>query len=127
MQLHAHGRAKVGRRRTHLRRAARAFFPDSIRAAAGTNVAAVARAMADLYDMQHDPALQDRLTYASPTSGHRVGLSFIQPRSVDDLVRRRDMVKTCMDATCGMFGRSPDFMSIMVMGFACAGGVRRSG
>ena len=82
--------------------------------------AAAARTMADLYDMQHDPALQERLTYASPTSGDRVGLSFIQPKSVDDLVRRRDMVKTWMDATCGMFGRSPDFMNIMVTGFACA-------
>ena len=60
------------------------------------------------------------MTYVSPTSGERVGLSFIQPRSVDDLVRRRDMVKTWMDATCGMFGRSPDFMNIMITGFACA-------
>jgi 4-hydroxyphenylacetate 3-monooxygenase len=82
--------------------------------------AAAARSMAELYDMQHDPALQETLTYPSPTSGHRVGLSFIQPKSVEDLVRRRDMVKVWMDATCGMFGRSPDFMNIMVTGFACA-------
>jgi 4-hydroxyphenylacetate 3-monooxygenase len=82
--------------------------------------AAAARSMADLYDMQHDPALREQLTYPSPTSGERVGLSFIQPRSVEDLVRRRDMVKTWMDATCGMFGRSPDFMNIMLTGFACA-------
>ncbi len=81
---------------------------------------AAARSMADLYDMQHHPELRERLTYVSPTSGERVGLSFIQPRSVDDLVRRRDMVKTWMDATCGMFGRSPDFMNIMITGFACA-------
>jgi 4-hydroxyphenylacetate 3-monooxygenase len=82
--------------------------------------AAAARSMADLYDMQHDPRLQEKLTYVSPASGERVGLSFIQPRSIDDLVRRRAMVKTWMDATCGMFGRSPDFMNIMVTGFACA-------
>jgi 4-hydroxyphenylacetate 3-monooxygenase len=82
--------------------------------------AAAARSMAELYDMQHDPALREQLTYPSPTSGERVGLSFIQPRSVEDLVRRRDMVKTWMDATCGMFGRSPDFMNIMLTGFACA-------
>jgi len=81
---------------------------------------AAARSMADLYDMQHDPAQRDKLTYTSPTSGDRVGLSFIQPRSIDDLVRRREMVKIWMDATCGMFGRSPDFMNIMVTGFACA-------
>jgi aromatic ring hydroxylase len=28
------------------------------------------------------------------------------------------MVKTWMDATCGMFGRSPDFLNIMLTGFA---------
>ena len=43
--------------------------------------------------MQHDPALIDRMTFRSPTSGERVGLSFIEPRSVEDLIRRRDMVK----------------------------------
>jgi 4-hydroxyphenylacetate 3-monooxygenase len=82
--------------------------------------AAAACSMAELYDMQHAEALTARLTYASPTSGERVGLSFIQPKTVEDLVRRRDMVKVWMDATCGMFGRSPDFMNIMLTGFACA-------
>src|SRR4051812_15031176 len=82
--------------------------------------AGAAQSMAELYDMQHDPALRDKLTYPSPTSGDRVGLSFIQPKSTDDLVRRRTMVKTWMDATCGMFGRSPDFMNINVTGYASA-------
>src|SRR5215217_6340559 len=83
-------------------------------------LAGAAQSMAELYEMQHDPALRDRLTYTSPSSGQRVGLSFIEPRSVEDLVRRRDMVKTWMDATCGMFGRSPDFMNITLLGFAAA-------
>jgi 4-hydroxyphenylacetate 3-monooxygenase len=82
--------------------------------------AAAAYTMAELYDMQRDPKMVERLTYKSPTSGDRVGLSFIQPKSIDDLVRRREMVKTWMDATCGMFGRSPDFMNITLSGFACA-------
>jgi 4-hydroxyphenylacetate 3-monooxygenase len=80
--------------------------------------AGAAQSMAELYDMQHDAALAERVTFASPSSGDRVGLSFIGPRSVDDLIRRRDMVKTWMDATCGMFGRSPDFLNIMLTGFA---------
>jgi 4-hydroxyphenylacetate 3-monooxygenase len=82
--------------------------------------AGAAQTMAELYDMQHDPTLTDKMTYASPSSGERVGLSFIQPQSVDDLVRRRGMVKIWMDATCGMFGRSPDFMNINLAGFASA-------
>ena len=82
--------------------------------------AEAARSLAALYDMQHDAALNEQMTFRSPTSGERVGLSFIEPRSVDDLIRRRDMVKIWMDASCGMFGRSPDFMNIFVTAFASA-------
>src|ERR1051325_11409130 len=82
--------------------------------------AGAAQSMAELYDMQDDPALSERMTFASPSSGERVGMSFIVPKTVDDLVRRRAMVKTWMDATCGMFGRSPDFMNINLTGFAAA-------
>jgi 4-hydroxyphenylacetate 3-monooxygenase len=82
--------------------------------------AGAARVMAALYDMQHEPSLRARMTYASPSSGEPVGLSFIQPASVDDLVRRREMVKTWNDSTCGMLGRSPDYMNIMLTGFASA-------
>src|SRR6185312_5700529 len=82
--------------------------------------AAAARTMAELYDMQHDPALRARMTYASPETGEPAGLSFLQPRSIDDLVLRREMVKLWADATCGMMGRSPDFMNIMLTGYASA-------
>ncbi len=82
--------------------------------------AGAAHSAAALYDMQGDPALAERMTYRSPTSGERVGLSFIQPASVEDLVRRREMVKVWADATCGMLGRSPDYMNIMLTGFASA-------
>jgi 4-hydroxyphenylacetate 3-monooxygenase len=81
---------------------------------------AAARSLAQLYDMQHDAALVDRMTFISPTSGERVGLSFIEPQSVDDLIHRRDMVKIWADATCGMFGRSPDYMNIFITAFASA-------
>src|SRR6202030_4788187 len=70
--------------------------------------------------MQHDPALIDRMRFRSPTNGERVGLSFIEPRSVEDLIGRRDMVKIWADATCGMFGRSPDYMNIFITAFASA-------
>jgi 4-hydroxyphenylacetate 3-monooxygenase len=82
--------------------------------------AAAAQSLAELYQMQHDPVFIDRMTFRSPASGELVGLSYIEPRSVEDLVRRRDMVKTWMDATCGMFGRSPDFMNIFFTAFASA-------
>ncbi len=78
------------------------------------------QSIADLYDMQCDPALVDKMTFTSPTSGARVGLSYIQPRSADDLRRRREMMKTWMDAVGGMMGRTPDFLNVMVSAYASA-------
>lgn len=78
------------------------------------------QSIADLYDMQCDPALSDRMTFCSPTSGARVGRSFMLPRSAEDLRLRRDMMKTWMDAVGGMMGRTPDFLNVMVSAHASA-------
>src|SRR5262244_2735850 len=59
--------------------------------------AGAAQSMAELYEMQHDPEIAERLSFASPSSGERVGLSFVIPETVEDLVRRRDMVKLWAD------------------------------
>src|SRR2546425_5205084 len=78
------------------------------------------RAIASLYDMQHDPGLRDDMTYVSPTSGERVGLSFIVPRTREELERRRVMMLHWARATCGMMGRSPDFMNVTFAAWAAA-------
>src|SRR2546425_11144172 len=78
------------------------------------------RAIAALYDMQHDPKLRDEMTYVSPTSGERVGLSFIVPRTREELERRRVMMLHWARATCGMMGRSPDFMNVTFAAGAAA-------
>jgi 4-hydroxyphenylacetate 3-monooxygenase len=101
----------------------RQIFMDGERIADVTSdrrTGAAAHTLAELYDMQHNPALVDKMSFTSPSSGERIGLSFIEPRTVDDLISRRVMVKTWMDATCGMFGRSPDFLNIMLTGLAAA-------
>lgn len=82
--------------------------------------AGAAQSLGELFDMQHDPVLVEQMTFKSPSSGQPVGLSFIEPRSEGDLVRRRGMVKIWMDRTCGMFGRSPDFLNVMLTGLAAA-------
>jgi 4-hydroxyphenylacetate 3-monooxygenase len=82
--------------------------------------AGAACTLAELYDMQHDAPLADRMVFASPSNGEPVGLSFIEPKTVDDLIRRREMIKLWMDRTCGMFGRSPDFLNVMLTGLAAA-------
>jgi 4-hydroxyphenylacetate 3-monooxygenase len=78
-----------------------------------------AQAIAALYDLQHDPQLHDAMTYPSPSSGERVGLSFIVPRTRAELERRGEMMLRWARATCGMMGRSPDFMNVT---FAAWGG-----
>ena len=77
--------------------------------------------MAKLMDMQHDARLRDEMTYESPTTGDRVGLSFIPPRTLEDLERRRVMMHHWARTTCGMMGRSPDFMNVNMMAMAAAG------
>src|SRR5262249_11330793 len=78
------------------------------------------RAIASLYETQHDLGLRDEMTYVSPTSGERVGLSFIIPRTREDLERRREMMLHWARATCGMMGRSPDFMNVTFAAWAGA-------
>ena len=80
-----------------------------------------ARSVAALYDMQHDPALRDEMTYTSPTTGQRVGLSFITPKTTDDLARRRVMMSHWAHTSFGMMGRTPDFLNTSLMAMAGAG------
>ena len=79
-----------------------------------------ARAVAALYDMQHERTLRDEMTYVSPSTGDRVGLSFIIPRTREDLERRRVMMLHWARHSCGMMGRSPDFMNVTFAAWAGA-------
>ncbi|MGE3536003.1 MAG: 4-hydroxyphenylacetate 3-monooxygenase, oxygenase component [Candidatus Tectimicrobiota bacterium] len=79
-----------------------------------------AQAIAALYDMQHDPAQRDAMTYVSPSSGERVGLSFIIPRRQQELEQRRTAMLNWARSTCGMMGRSPDFMNVTYAAWAAA-------
>lgn len=71
-----------------------------------------ARAIASLYDMQCDPKYRDAMTFVSPGTGNRLGMSFIVPRTREELEARRTMMLNWARTTCGMMGRSPDFMNV---------------
>ena len=77
-------------------------------------------AIAALYDLQHDPKLRDEMTFVSPTSGERLGLSFIIPRTREELARRGVMMLRWARTTCGMMGRSPDFMNVTFAAWAAS-------
>ena len=76
------------------------------------------QSLARLYDLQHEDL--DVMTYVSPATGERVGLSFLAPRTRDDLARVRAMMKRWADYSGGMMGRSPDYLNRSVMAFANA-------
>jgi anthranilate 3-monooxygenase (FAD) / 4-hydroxyphenylacetate 3-monooxygenase len=74
--------------------------------------------IARLYDLQHDPAHKDILTYKSPSSGQPVATAFMAPRTLEDLVKRRKAFQLVAEATFGLMGRSPDFMNTVLLAFA---------
>src|SRR5580692_11524986 len=75
---------------------------------------------ADLYDMQHDPAYRDVLTYPSPTTGAPVATSFLTPKTAEDLVKRRQAAKLWADRSLGMLGRTGDYLNSALMALATA-------
>lgn len=79
------------------------------------------KSQAKLYDMQHEKACTNILTFISPSSGQRVGITYLEPKAKKDLVKRRRAVQLWARQNAGMMGRSPDYMNTVVMTFAaCA-------
>ncbi len=78
------------------------------------------RAIAHLYDMQHEAELREVMTFASPSTGEPVGRSFDMPKSKEALETRSKMMLNWARATCGMMGRSPDFMNVTFAAWGAA-------
>ncbi|HEY6282522.1 MAG TPA: 4-hydroxyphenylacetate 3-monooxygenase, oxygenase component [Nitrososphaerales archaeon] len=78
----------------------------------------ISKSLAALCDMQVRPELLDTMTYESPTSGDRVGMSFLQPRSKEDLGKRTKMMKTWADFSGGIMGRTGDYLNSAIMAMA---------
>ncbi|MBD7986289.1 4-hydroxyphenylacetate 3-monooxygenase, oxygenase component [Sporosarcina sp. Sa2YVA2] len=75
---------------------------------------------ASLYDLQVQPELLDEMTFESPTTKERVGMSYLQPRTKDDLAKRRKMIERWARQSYGLLGRSPDYLNTVIMSFACS-------
>jgi anthranilate 3-monooxygenase (FAD) / 4-hydroxyphenylacetate 3-monooxygenase len=73
--------------------------------------------LAALYDTQHDPELQDKLTYVVPETGARAGLAFMPAKSAADLRKRREAYRIWAETNFGLMGRSPDFMNVTLLAF----------
>ncbi|WLV25211.1 4-hydroxyphenylacetate 3-monooxygenase, oxygenase component [Aciduricibacillus chroicocephali] len=73
---------------------------------------------AHLYDMQLKPAFKDIMTFPSPTTGDPVGMSYLMPRTKEDLLKRRHMIELWARQTGGILGRSPDYLNTVLTGLA---------
>ncbi|MTH55505.1 4-hydroxyphenylacetate 3-monooxygenase, oxygenase component [Bacillus mangrovi] len=73
---------------------------------------------AALYDLQLLPEKLDRMTYRCPDTKELTGLSFLRPRTKEDLSRRRIMMTEWARKTHGMMGRTPDYMNSALMALA---------
>src|SRR5437899_1256574 len=78
------------------------------------------RAIAHRYDIQHDPELREVMTFPSPSTGEPVGRSFDMPMTKEALETRTKMMLNWARATCGMMGRSPDFMNVTFAAWGAA-------
>ncbi len=72
--------------------------------------------LARLYDLQW--AEPDVMLFDSPTSGAKVGRSFLIPRTKGELASVGRAMKTWSDSTFGMMGRSPDYINRSLAGYA---------
>ncbi|WP_106497971.1 4-hydroxyphenylacetate 3-monooxygenase, oxygenase component [Lentibacillus sp. Marseille-P4043] len=78
----------------------------------------VIQSMAKLYDLQYERP--EKMLYTNPTTGNKVGKTFMVPKTIDDLIERREAIMEWQHFTNGLMGRSPDYLNadVMAMGEA---------
>jgi 4-hydroxyphenylacetate 3-monooxygenase oxygenase component len=79
-----------------------------------------ARALADLYDLQHRAETSAVTTFPSPLSGEPVARSYALARSQQELIERGHAFDAVARATGGLMGRSPDFLATVLTSWAAA-------
>ena len=78
----------------------------------------IMQSQARLFDIQNEKELLEKMTYISPTSNKRVGMSFLQAVTIEDLVKRRNAIREWALSNHGLMGRSPDYMNTTLMALA---------
>jgi 4-hydroxyphenylacetate 3-monooxygenase len=78
--------------------------------------AGAAQTMAQIFDLQHQA--RDVCLMPDPETGEPINVSHMIPRSLADLERRHACLQTIAEFTCGLMGRTPDYMNVTFAGFA---------
>ncbi|MGE0487539.1 MAG: 4-hydroxyphenylacetate 3-hydroxylase family protein [Gammaproteobacteria bacterium] len=74
--------------------------------------------IASLYDLQQTPANRDVMVAGAEGFDQPVARAFEFPRTPEHLRLKRETYVRFAEATCGMMGRSPDFLNAMVTALA---------
>lgn len=85
----------------------------------------VVHSLAELYDLQYEKP--EKMLYDSPSTGDKVGRSFLAPKTKEDLFARREMMMEWARHSGGMMGRSPDYINSSLMAFGSAESFFRQG
>ncbi|MFD0049855.1 4-hydroxyphenylacetate 3-monooxygenase, oxygenase component [Actinomycetes bacterium NPDC127524] len=73
----------------------------------------VVKSMAKLYDLQYEKP--EIMLFNSPASGEKIGITFMQPKTIDEIIQRRQAIQEWAITSCGLMGRSPDYLNAEVM------------
>ncbi|WP_188655128.1 4-hydroxyphenylacetate 3-monooxygenase, oxygenase component [Pontibacillus salipaludis] len=79
--------------------------------------AGMIKSQAALYDLQHQVK---NMTVRSEKTGEAVGVSYLIPRSMEDLQKRKGMIQEWASFNGGLMGRSPDYMNTVLASFAAS-------
>ena len=78
------------------------------------------QAIAKLYDLKHDEHLQKKLTFQDESTGELYDISYLLPKSKEDLIQKREAYKIYAKANYGSMGRSPEFMNAFATGLVAS-------
>jgi 4-hydroxyphenylacetate 3-monooxygenase len=67
--------------------------------------------LARIYDLQHTEAYRDQMTFLSAETGTRCGVSWLLPRSHEDLQKKRRNSEIWNAQCWGQLGRGPDILA----------------
>jgi 4-hydroxyphenylacetate 3-monooxygenase len=67
--------------------------------------------LARIYDLQHTEAYRDQMTCMSPETGTRCSVSWLLPRSMEDIKRKRRNSEIWNEQCWGQLGRGPDILA----------------
>jgi 4-hydroxyphenylacetate 3-monooxygenase len=71
--------------------------------------------LARIYDLQNSSQYRDDMTCIDPASGNRISVSWLFPRSAEDLQKKRRNSELWNELSWGQLGRSPDILAPYIL------------